>query len=69
MEPGPFIIQQCPTYFNERWSRRILNEINIYCLYCIVYISYYLKTWLLLLEDDNFIEKNNKRWYFVHMSL
>ena len=33
-----FIIQQCPTYNNKRWSRRILNEINIYCQYIILTI-------------------------------
>ena len=27
------VIQQCPTYYNKRWNRRILNEINICCQY------------------------------------
>ena len=30
-ELGRFIIQICPTYDNEKCSRRILSKINIYC--------------------------------------
>ena len=37
-ELGRFIIQSCPTYDNEKCSRRILNEINIYCQYIILTI-------------------------------
>ena len=37
-ELGRFIIQQCPTYNNERCSRRILNEINVYCQFIILTI-------------------------------
>ena len=37
-ELGRFIIQTCPTYNNEKCSRRILSEINIYCQYIILTI-------------------------------
>ena len=37
-ELGRFVIQQCPSYDNKKWSRRILNEINIYCQYIILTI-------------------------------
>ena len=49
-------MQPCPTYYNERRSRCILNEINIY-IYIVSTLYLLLETWLLLLEDDNFYGK------------
>ena len=37
-ELGRFIIQTCPTYDKEKWSRRILSEINKYWQYIILTI-------------------------------
>ena len=35
---GRFIIQTCPTYNDERWSRRMISKIDIYCQYIILTI-------------------------------
>ena len=50
-----FMIQICPTYNNERCSRRILDEINMYFQYIIL-----SENMMLLLDDDNFYEKIKK---------
>ena len=35
---GRFIIQTCPTYNDERCSRRMIIKINIYCQYIMLTI-------------------------------
>ena len=37
-ELGLFIIHICPTYNNEKYIRRIISEINMYCMYIILTI-------------------------------
>ena len=52
-ELGRFVIETCLTYNNGRCSLRILSEISIF-----VSTLYYLKTWHLLFDCDNFYRKN-----------
>ena len=60
-ELGRFVIQTCPTYGNEKWSRRILCETNIFCQYIILTIwKHDTFCWMTI----TFIEKIDKKVIF-----